>query len=150
MSPETSEDRPKPEIVTDEDWKQRIKAEDAALDQKLKEETAEKQKESQPDQAESDSQQPDQAVDPQHIPPAEFATLVSMFASQAMISLGVIPNPVTGQAETQLPLARHFIDLLDVLQEKTKGNLESGEQSLLESSLHQLRVVYIEKTKTDS
>ena len=150
MSPETSEDRPKPEIVTDEDWKQRIKAEDAALDEKLKEETAEKQKESQPDQAESDSQQPDQAVDPQHIPPAEFATLVSMFASQAMISLGVIPNPVTGQAETQLPLARHFIDLLDVLQEKTKGNLESGEQSLLESSLHQLRVVYIEKTKTDS
>ena len=60
-----SEDHPKPEIVTDEDWKQRIKAEDVALDQKLKEEAAEKQEESPPDQAKSDSEQPDPEADQQ-------------------------------------------------------------------------------------
>ena len=142
-----SEDQPKPELVVDENWKQQVKAEDAALDQKFKQDSAEEQKDSQPDETKADSEQPEQAADLQDIPPAEFGTLVSMFSTQAMFSLGVIPNPVTGKVETQLPLARHFIDLLGVLEEKTKGNLDDAEKSLLDSSLHQLRMVYVEKTK---
>ncbi len=149
MPSETSKGRPKPEITTDEDWKQRVKAEDAALDQKRKEESAEQQKDAPPGDAQANSEQPEPAADYHDIPPAEFTTLVSMFATQAMVALGGVPHPVTGKAETQLPLARHFIDLLDVLQEKTTGNLDAAEQSLLQSSLHQLRMAYIEKTKSN-
>ena len=67
-----------------------------------------------------------------------------------MVSLGVVHNPVTGKAEVQLPLARHFIDLLVVLDTKTKGNLDEGEQSMLDSSLHHLRMAYVEMTKSDA
>ena len=64
-----------------------------------------------------------------------------------MVTLGVLPDPATGKAESVPVLAKHFIGLLGVLEEKTKGNLDPDEMSLLESSLHQLRLAYIEVTK---
>ena len=84
------------------------------------------------------------------MPPASFLMLVSMFSTQAMVAMGVIPNPATGKAESQLPLARHFIDLLDVLDKKTKGNLDAEEQTQLDTTLHQLRMAFVEKNRTGS
>ncbi len=155
MSCEESQDAPQPEIVVDDDWKQRVKAENAALDQTLKEEQQQKEQKpasnqpasNQPATTEEPTAMPD--IDAQPLPPAEFATLVSMFSTQAMVSLGVVPNPLTGKAEVQLPLAQHFIDLLAVLDKKTKGNLNVEEQSMLDSSLHHLRMAYVELTKKD-
>lgn len=74
--------------------------------------------------------------------------LVSMFSTQAMVAMGVIPNPATGKPESQLPLARHFIDLLDVLAAKTKGNLDTEEQTQLDTTLHQLRMAFVEQNRT--
>jgi hypothetical protein len=84
------------------------------------------------------------------MPPASFLMLIGMFSTQAMVCMGVIPNPATGKAESQLPLARHFIDLLEVLAEKTKGNLDTEEQTQLDGTLHQLRMVYVEQNRAAS
>ena len=95
-------------------------------------------------ESESQSEQPSRPqVDAGQVPPANIATLVTMFSTQTMVALGLIPNPATNKAEPQLPLAQHFIDLLGVLEEKTKGNLTDAEHRLLESSLHELRMAFL-------
>lgn len=81
------------------------------------------------------------------IPPADFETLVQMFSMQAMVSLGAIPDPGSGKPEVQLTLARHFIDLLGVVEAKTRGNLSPDEASLLDGSLHSLRMLYLEQSR---
>ncbi len=81
------------------------------------------------------------------LPKAEFSLLVSSLASQAMISLGVAENPLTDKIEKDLQQARFTIDLLDVLQEKTQGNLDENESKLLESVLYHLHVEFIEASK---
>ena len=144
-------DSEKPEIVVDEDWKARVKAEDAALDQKIQEEKknasqTERQEAAQTGQRGSDSS--DISGEELEMPAASFSTLVGMFMTQAMVGLGVIPNPVSGKAEPQLKLARHFIDLLGIIEEKTKGNLEADEKSMLNSTLHQLRTMFLQQSKT--
>ena len=148
------------EIHVDDDWKRRVKAEDAALDQQFQSETAPQEpaaKPAEPQKAEPQKTKPAETetgkaaesrpLDPRMFPPADFQTLVGMFSTQAMLSLGLFPNPATGETEVQPELARHFIDLLGVLEEKTKGNLSPGEHSLLETTLHQLRMAYVELTR---
>jgi ABC-type branched-subunit amino acid transport system ATPase component len=78
------------------------------------------------------------------VPPASFANLVLMLASQAAIALGQAPNPVSGKTEKQLEVARHLIDTLAILDEKTKGNLAPDEAQLLETAIHQLRLGFVE------
>jgi hypothetical protein len=78
------------------------------------------------------------------VPPASFSNLVLMLASQAAIALGQAPNPVTGKTEKQPEVARHLIDTLDILQQKTKGNLTGEEAQLLEAAVHQLRMTFVE------
>jgi hypothetical protein len=60
-----------------------------------------------------------------------------------MMSLGQMPIPGQQQPEVNLPQAQYVIDLLSVLQEKTKGNLSPEETTLLEDLLHQLRMMYV-------
>ncbi len=81
-------------------------------------------------------------LSPQQLPQPNFESAVSMFSTQAMVALGLIPNPVTKQPDLQLHLAKHFIDLIGVLEEKTKGNLNQDEATVLQDSLHHLRMAY--------
>lgn len=154
----TAEDtnQPKPEIRSDDDWKQRVKAEDAALDRQSQQGHQEQDEPSRTEtssgptnaQGRAGEAKPSaEAAESQPFFPPDINMIVGMLSTQAMVALGVIPNPVTGQAEPHIELARHFIDMLDVLEDKTKGNLEPNEASLLRSTLHQLRMVYVEKTK---
>lgn len=78
-----------------------------------------------------------------HYPPVSFSTLLFTFSSQAAVHLGLLENPLTGKRETDIPGARHFIDTLDLLQEKTKGNLTQEEETLLSSLLTQLKTAFI-------
>jgi hypothetical protein len=139
----------KPEIKSDEDWKQRVKAEDAALDEEFRGEAASNKtqpKESpQKPSGEQGTGAPTEA--PAEFPPASLFSLVSMFSTQAMVGLGIVPNPVSQKAELNLPLARHFIDTLGVLEEKTKGNLDANEETFLAQTLHQLRMAFVELSK---
>ena len=79
----------------------------------------------------------------EQIPPASFSTLVTMLATQAMAALGQIPDPATKQPVVNLPLAKHFVDSLGVLEAKTKGNLSDLEAQMLESMLFELRLLYV-------
>jgi hypothetical protein len=87
------------------------------------------------------------AASSQEIPPPDFWTLVSMFSTQSMVALGLVPHPTTRKPEVNLPLARHFIDMLGVIETKTKGNLEPQEEKLLTSTLHDLRMIFIDKSR---
>ncbi len=81
------------------------------------------------------------------LPPLEFGSIVVLLYLPALVELGLIPNPATGQTGENLPLAKRNIDLLDLLKDKTKGNLEEAEEKALEDALSQLKLSYLEKSK---
>jgi Domain of unknown function (DUF1844) len=73
-----------------------------------------------------------------------FIEFVMMHAQNAALFLGQIPNPKTGEAEINLDLARMFIDQLEMVQEKTRGNLTNEETTVLRNALSNLQMVYVE------
>jgi len=81
------------------------------------------------------------------IPPINFATFILSLTASAQIHLGLIPDPSTNENKVSLPIAKHTIDTLEMLQEKTKGNLEEHEIKLFDQVLFELRMQYIEKQK---
>lgn len=81
------------------------------------------------------------------LPPADFRTLISTMVSQALLYMGAIPEPSTGQRILHLDLARHNIDMLGVLEEKTTGNLDDEEQKLLTQAIVELRASFVELSK---
>jgi hypothetical protein len=81
------------------------------------------------------------------LPPVDFPTFVLSLGSSALMHLGVAPHPTSGASETNLPMAKHTIDILAMLQEKTKGNLAPPEAELLENLLYDLRLQYVEASR---
>lgn len=82
----------------------------------------------------------------QELPEPNFQVLVSTFATQAALALGQLPNPVTNEVEEDLQQAKFAIDLLQVLEEKTKGNRTEEEDKFLGDCLYQFRMLYIDKS----
>ncbi len=82
------------------------------------------------------------------MPPATFEFLVLSLRAQAEIYLGLLPAPEGGEEKPDLPMAKHAIDLLAVLAEKTRGNLALDEQRLVDNSLTELRFRYVQAAKT--
>ena len=80
-------------------------------------------------------------------PPASLTILISTLATQAMVALGNIPNPATKAIEKHLGMAKHLIDTIDVLEQKTRGNCNEQESHLLERALHELRLAYVNQSK---
>ena len=110
-------------IIVDSDWKSRVETEK----EKLKH-----QEHEQPAREEYGE-----------MPPASFPMLVSTLATQALVALGQLPDPFSGQPELNLPVAKHFIDTLSVLEQKTNGNLTEDETAMLTDVLHQLRMAFV-------
>ena len=73
-------------------------------------------------------------------PSATFDFLVHTLFTQALMALGRIPNPITKQTHKNLATARHFVDTLAMLEQKTRGNLTDDERRLLDEVQHQLRM----------
>ena len=84
---------------------------------------------------------------PGQVPPASFETLMSTLTTQALLYMGAVPDPMTGQRIAHLELATHNIDLLAVLEEKTKGNLSEEETSRLTQTINELRMLYVQLQK---
>lgn len=118
-------------IIIDEDWKTQVAAEKAAADRA-----------SAGEPAPATGPAPE-AESPPEFPPASFEMLVTMFASEAMSGLGQFPHPLTGKQQIDLAQARYAIDMLEMLAEKTKGNLAPPEESGLRELLHQLRMTFV-------
>ncbi len=87
--------------------------------------------------------------DPTGLSEMSFATLVISLSTSALIHLGVAPDAADAppKPELNLPLARQTIDILEILREKTRGNLDEGESQLLEQLLHDLRLRYVAAKK---
>lgn len=119
-----------PKIIIDDDWKSSAQAEK----QKLVD--AEKQK------AEQAAEQ-----GPGGLPEViGFKELLSLFATQALMYMGAIPDQ-SGRAMVSLEVAKLNIDLLAVVQEKTKGNLTTEEQEMIDGTITELRMQFVEVSK---
>jgi hypothetical protein len=81
------------------------------------------------------------------LPEINFTNFLLSISTSALIQLGEVPDPVSKQSVKQLPLAKQTIDLIGMLQEKTKGNLASEEEKLIEYILYDLRMRYVKATK---
>ncbi len=79
------------------------------------------------------------------LPPLDFASVVFPFYSQALIKLGLMEDPIKGNGDVDIAYAKRLIDILDLLKERTKGNLDPKESGFLESCLIQLKMRYMQK-----
>ena len=100
------------------------------------------------DQEKGEEQVEERAEEEQHaqLPPASFENFVFNLYNTVLMYLG-FQDPETGKLVRNLSLARHTIDTLGMIQEKTKGNLEAPESNLLENMLYELRMNYVRATK---
>jgi hypothetical protein len=81
------------------------------------------------------------------LPQVDFATFVLSLSHSALMHLGEAPDPETGGVQTNLPLARQTIDLIAMLEEKTRGNLVGDEERLIGQILFDLRMRFVEHSK---
>ncbi len=141
-----------PKLIIDEDWKEQVQKEKEAL----RAAEAEKANAADNDAAGGDAANSDATAGSEQVsaaagdeaadqlpPPASFVTLVSMLFTQAMAMLGQIPDPTTGKPSVNKPIAKHYIDTLEMLETKTKGNLDEEEGKMIGEALHALRMTYV-------
>jgi hypothetical protein len=132
-----------PKLIIDEDWKSQVQREKEQFKQKPQETAAEEDSsavEAGRQSSEAYKEAPPQSESP---PPASFEFLVSGIATQAVAAMGQLPDEEGKPLPVNLEYARHFIDLLGVIESKTQGNLSEHEQRFLQDSLHQLRMLFV-------
>lgn len=114
-------DSNEPRIIIDDDWKQQAQREKEEADRNTR------------------------AEPPQEIPQPSILELAQMLIMQVSIGLGGMQDPGTGQMiPPNLPLAKHYIDLMEVLKNKTKGNLDEEETKIIDGTLHELRMAFVQ------
>ena len=90
-----------------------------------------------------DTQQTDRPQQDVPLPEPTLLTLITGLAAQAMVSLGIFPNPLDGQTRIMLHQGKHFIDTIAMLSEKTSEHQTPEEQKTFENVLHELRMIYV-------
>jgi len=86
-------------------------------------------------------------AEPHPLPEIDFSAFIFSLSTSALLHLGEVPDPVTQKREKNLPLAKQTIDILGMLKEKTRGNLTSDEEKLMENLLTDLRWRYVREVK---
>ena len=89
--------------------------------------------------------QPESSGHEQLMPDVNFSTFVLSLASSALMCLGEVPDPETGATRENLPLAKHTIDILSMLDQKARNGLDADESRLLEGILYEVRMKYVMK-----
>jgi hypothetical protein len=116
-------------------------SEDQKVDKQKAEPESEKPKEKVPEEkAETEKEGPEY-----QLPEINFATFIFSLNHSVLVHLGVVEDPVTGKKEKNLPIAKQTIDILGMLEEKTKGNLTKDEEKMLKNMLYDLRMIYIKE-----
>ncbi len=95
----------------------------------------------------AEDSKPDQATASPPMPEINFATFVVSLNASALLHLGAIEDPNTGQTDKNLPMAKQTIDILSMLEEKTAGNLTKDEENLLKNILYDLRIIYVKEKR---
>jgi hypothetical protein len=104
-----------------------------------------KPKETAEEERQAAEKETDQAEADYPLPEINFPTFIFSLNSSALLNLGAIEDPGTGQKTKNLPLARQTIDILGMLEEKTKGNLTDDEAAMLKNILYELRMLYVKE-----
>jgi hypothetical protein len=125
MAEEQKEEK---KIIIDEDWKKEAQREKEIL--AAQEEEEKKKVEERPQRG--------------PLPQGNFAALISMLTTQALFALGLLQVKGEEKKEPDLELAKYNIDMLETIEEKTKGNLSEEEQAVLENTLGQVRMAYVQ------
>jgi len=123
-----AEEKEEKKIIVDEDWKQEAQKEKEVL---AAQEEVEKEK----------AQEQNEERGP--LPPGNFAALISMLTTQALFALGLLQIKGQEKKEPDLAFAKYNIDMLETLDEKTKGNLTKEEEQILANTLNELRMGYV-------
>ena len=126
-----AENNEEKKIIIDEGWKEQASREKDEL--KKEEETAE-----------AEPEQDEPKIERGPLPPADFQGLVSMFATQTLFALGVITTEETKDREPDIEIAKFNIDMLTILEDKTKDNLSDEEKKMLIDTLAQLRMAFVQ------
>ena len=90
-----------------------------------------------------ETQGPEKGPSDQPLPEIDFMNLVFSFSTSALIQLGEIQDPMTQQVAKNLPLAKQTIDIIGMLNEKTKGNLTKDEEKVMENIIYDLKLRYV-------
>ena len=123
-----AEKKEEKKIIIDEDWKQEAQKEKEVL-------AAQEEEEKEKEKSEKEGRGP--------LPPGNFAALVSMLTTQALFAMGFLQIKGQENREPDLEMAKYNIDMLETLEEKTKGNLTEQEQKVLTDTLSELRMGYV-------
>ena len=116
-------------IIIDEDWKSQVEAEKRAAQQ-------------QPTAPATEAAPATEEAD-RELPPPDLIFLASTLYLQAMVSLGLLPNPLSNAPKRHLPQAKHAIDTLQVLDDKTAGNRTPAETAAIDAMLYELRMSFL-------
>ena len=135
-----------PKLIIDEDWKSQVQREkeEAMRKQAAADYAGTAEGASEDVVTSGQSAEGTAAGGGQQLPPASLPMLIASLGTQAMAAMGQLAMADGEQPEVNLDFARHFIDLLGVLEDKTQGNLTPQENSYLQDTLHQLRLAFVE------
>ncbi|MCJ8500457.1 DUF1844 domain-containing protein [Desulfatitalea alkaliphila] len=104
-------------------------------------------KDGKPAEATEDRTAPQEEGTQKHyaLPKIDFSTFILSINSSALVQLGLIEDPASGRKTRNLALAKQTIDLIAMLEEKTRGNLTSDEENILKNILYELRMLYVKE-----
>ena len=86
----------------------------------------------------------------QFLPELNFSTFILSLSTSVLVHLGELPDPITNERNVSLPLAKQTISIIEILQQKTRGNLTADEERLIEDILFDLRMKYVCIVKPDA
>ena len=106
----------------------------------------EKSSEKEDEVKESKTAEPEsERIKESQLPEMNFPTFIMSMNASALVHLGVIEDPSSGKKESNLLLAKQTIDILTMLEEKTRGNLSEDEEKMLKSILYDLKIIYVKE-----
>ena len=136
-----------PKIIVDDDWKAQAQAEKERLAEQVEKKppaAAAASPAAAPPMGAGAQEESGDAGGERELPPASMVTLISSLVTQIFYALGGYEDPQTGRRFLDPGLAKHHIDTLGVLEQKTKGNLTEDERKLLDHALYETRMQYVQ------
>ncbi|MCK4466981.1 MAG: DUF1844 domain-containing protein [Desulfobacterales bacterium] len=110
-----------------------------------KEDKKESAKDEVKDQAQKETT-PEERQEPEiHLPEINFATFIISLNASALVHLGVLEDPASGKKVKNLAMGKQTIDILSMMEEKTRGNLSKEEESMLKNILYDLKIIYVKE-----
>ena len=127
--------------------RRRFTEEGEAKEETVPEEQAEEGEASIQEEAKDRAKVEEEVTEEMVFPEINFSTFIFSLNTSALLHLGEIPDPATGKQQEDLAMAKQTIDLIAMLQEKTRGNLAADEENLVKHVLYDLRLRYVQKAK---